>query len=146
MFAFRPVLTIAIALGSVAVPTFAQTIGKPADPVQEQRRIINVVVYGDDDCPVAKAPDEVVVCSRRPETEKFRLPPAVRSQTQRPEEGGGSRALAIDQIGRAGPDSCTAVGPAGASGCARSEFMRNKSVRRADRDEIESEATPDPIK
>jgi hypothetical protein len=61
--------------------------------------------------------DEVIVCARRPDSERFRVPenlrtsdaPRPRSNLQRDKE---ARAVAAT-----GPQSCSAVGPGGASGC-----------------------------
>lgn len=43
-------------------------------------RMRTVLVYGSDPCPKSTNPDEIVVCARRPEEERYRIPPAVREQ------------------------------------------------------------------
>ncbi|HYD36824.1 MAG TPA: hypothetical protein VEA60_04375 [Allosphingosinicella sp.] len=91
----------------------------PAGAQAAQERIRRLVVYGSDPCPRAATGEDVVICARRPETERYRIPPELRD---RPGDDPDStswavRAEALEYVGRSGIQSCSTVGPGGASGC-----------------------------
>lgn len=104
-----------------AWPAGAQSMRKeaPADSSQPRQRL--VTVFGTDPCPKATSPDEIVVCSRRPDEERYRIPPAVRSASGPPQspQSKNRKLLLGDSAGGAGGGigSCSAVGPGGATGC-----------------------------
>ncbi|MFL6735006.1 MAG: hypothetical protein ACJ8EY_09965 [Sphingomicrobium sp.] len=76
-----------------------------------------VIVYGDDPCPRA-ADDEVVVCTRRPAEERYRIPEAYRpSGTRQQTQSWAAKSRALTTIGATGTESCSAVGPGGHTGC-----------------------------
>jgi hypothetical protein len=86
----------------------------------QQERVRRLVVYGRDSCPRAKSPDEIVVCARRPETERYRIPKELRdsaSENDPDSTSWASRAEALEYVGRTGIQSCSTVGPGGVSGC-----------------------------
>ena len=101
-------------LGSIPVPADAQQRTAAARPAEKIRQ---VVVYGRDPCPRGRA-DEIVICARRPNSERHRIPRAVRDRT--PARGGTSwaaRARSLEYVGRTGIQSCSTVGPGGHTGC-----------------------------
>ena len=104
----------ALSWGGMSVSAQAQS--QPADPPP---RVFALVVYGEEPCPKAAAEDEIVVCARKPEAERYRIPKDVRRV---PEVLGGqswaSRVESMEEIGRVGrPNSCSAVGSNGQTGC-----------------------------
>jgi hypothetical protein len=91
-----------------------------ATPVQAEapQRIFNLIVYGDDACPKADA-DEIVVCARKPESERYRIPKKLR---EKPEvmggPGWGSQVATMENVQRQTlPGSCSAIGSYGYTGC-----------------------------
>ena len=83
-----------------------------------------VIVYGTDPCP-RSTDDDVVVCARRPEAERFRIPEVLRETgTLQQRQSWTKQAEALSTVGAVGTGSCTAVGPGGASGCAQQEINR----------------------
>ncbi|QMW23445.1 hypothetical protein [Sandaracinobacteroides saxicola] len=106
----RATLLIAAALS--ATPLLAQ-----AGTYRERL----VTVYGTDACPKASNPDEIVVCTRRPEEERFRIPRPVRetdtSIDRRDNVGEQRAALASGKPSATGIGSCSSVGPGGMIGC-----------------------------
>lgn len=109
----RPILLALTGLAAVAAaaPSSAQTY-----------RERFVTVFGSDPCPKAANPDEIVVCARRPEEERFRLPRQVReqeaAQIDRRDDVAEQRAqLASGRDSATGIGSCSAVGPGGMIGC-----------------------------
>ena len=108
----------------------------PADPVQAQQRgrTSEIIVYGTDPCP-RSTDDDVVVCARRPEAERFRIPEVLRETGTRQENQSWTKqAEALARAGATGIGSCSAVGPGGASGCTQQEIDRAFRERREDDD------------
>jgi hypothetical protein len=96
----------------------------PAAPAAAQRpRITRVVIYGNDPCPVSE--NEIIVCARRPEKERFRIPEELRTgdPADPRNRSWADRAESLEYVGRAGPQSCSTVGPGGFTGC-WAEMMR----------------------
>ena len=110
----KAALTLAAA-SAAAVALFPA----PAAAQAGQERIRRVIVYGNEPCPRATAADEVVICGRRPDTERYRIPQELRDQpSDDPENTSWAvRAEALEYVGRTGIQSCSTVGPGGASGC-----------------------------
>ena len=86
-----------------------------AQPEPPPERIINLLVYGDDPCPQSKG-DEIVVCARRPEAERYRIPKKLREKPA--PSGGGSQVATMEQVQRSTlPGSCSVNGSNGFTGC-----------------------------
>ena len=107
-----PYLTFAAASVSIAL---AATIAP--NPAQAQSRVSEIIVYGTDPCP-RSTDDEVVVCARKPESERFRIPEKLRQGgSLQSRQAWANRAMAFETYGRTGINSCSPVGPAGFTGC-----------------------------
>jgi hypothetical protein len=118
----RSVLTAAALAAATAALTYAPAAAQ--NQARTGERISRVIVYGNDPCP--RGPDgEIVVCGRRGESERYRIPPELRGDATRdPEsESWASRAQSLEYVGRAGIQSCSTVGPGGFTGC-WAELMR----------------------
>ena len=87
--------------------------------------ITRTIVYGNDPCP--RGGEEIVVCARKPESERYRIPKALRDQpnTSMSRQSWANRAVDLEYSGASGIGSCSPVGSGGASGC------YNKLVRQA---------------
>ncbi|MCJ8156836.1 hypothetical protein [Sphingomonas sp. LaA6.9] len=84
---------------------------------QERERINQIVVYGDDPCPASSA-DEIVVCARKGENERFRIPENLRGNPNDPaRDSWANHAERLEYVGRTGIGSCSTAGSGGASGC-----------------------------
>lgn len=107
--------TIAVALGlGVCAPIYAQSA--PAGP--DDARVRQVIVYGDDPCPVGEG-DEILVCARQEEKDRYRIPKELRGEEigSTKNEAWTSRVRSIEYVGVGGTQSCSPVGSAGFSGC-----------------------------
>ena len=94
----------------------------PALPAQAQSRNSEIIVYGTDPCPRA-TDSTVVVCRRLPETQRFRIPPNLRpSGAPQTRNSWVNRSKAFANQSGVGPMACSAIGPAGRSGCALQEI------------------------
>jgi hypothetical protein len=86
----------------------------------QQEKVRRLVVYGRDPCPRAESGDDIVICARRPETERYRIPRELRDSAAEDDPESTSwaaRAEALEYVGRTGIQSCSTVGPGGVSGC-----------------------------
>jgi hypothetical protein len=104
-----PVAVAAIVLGFAAAPALAQTATND--------RVNEIIVYGTDPCP-RSTDDEVVVCKRVGEEERYRIPERLREGgTLQERTAWAKKVRSIERVGRTGPQSCSPVGPAGYTGC-----------------------------
>ncbi|WP_404711300.1 hypothetical protein [Sphingomonas sp. MMS24-J13] len=104
-------------------PTVASAADKPPP-----ERISTLVVYGDEPCP-RSAPDEIVVCARQPESERYRIPKALRKKEYNAARDGSwaGTAKVLEYVSRQGlPDSCSPTGSYGQSGCFRRFLELNR--------------------
>lgn len=82
-----------------------------------------VLVFGNDACPVASNPDEIIVCARRPEEERYRIPKAIRDESRaeaiaREDNVAANRAALVSgKTAATGTGSCSTVGGGGIIGC-----------------------------
>jgi len=79
-------------------------------------RVNTVIVYGDDECPQSTS-DEIVVCARMEESERFRIPEALRQSSDPENEPWASKVRAYETVGQFGALSCSPVGSGGELGC-----------------------------
>ncbi|HZG09148.1 MAG TPA: hypothetical protein VEZ70_09235 [Allosphingosinicella sp.] len=99
-------------------------------------RTTSIVVYGDDPCPKASE-EEIVVCARRPENDRYRIPKDLRNTGDPPSEvSWGARTELLEDAARTNlPGSCSVVGSYGQSGCQRQfvdQWYRDRRARRVD--------------
>jgi hypothetical protein len=117
----KRLLPIAFALAA-GVAAGAQTPATSPEPSPDGRRVSQLIVYGADACPPSTA-EEIVVCARRPEDDRYRIPEPLREAGQRRERSWAENARALEYVGRTGIQSCSTVGPGGFTGC-WAEMMR----------------------
>jgi hypothetical protein len=103
---------------------------------QSGERVSRIVVYGRDPCPRGTG-DEIIVCARRPESERYRIPERLRPRSNNPDnQSWAARAESLEYLGRTGTQSCSTVGPGGFTGCW-------EQMVRAWREERRQSATPE---
>jgi hypothetical protein len=129
-------LATAFALGAAVISFLllapARARAESAAPPAVQ---INLLIYGDDPCPAPADAEEIVVCARQPESERFRIPPRLRARPDRPSEvSWASRAAGLEEESRQmRPNSCSVVGSGGQSGCNQAMIRQWYDERRAAR-------------
>lgn len=126
-----PRLTIAsfaIFLAASAMPmhAFAQDAQGPADPGE---KVNQVIVYGNDPCPQATSANEITVCARKDEGERYRIPAPLRGSDEPQNRAWTDRVLAYETVGKTGTLSCTPVGPGGFTGCTQ-KLIQNAYAER----------------
>ena len=125
--AYSPIRLAALLSLTTFLPNLAQAEDVPA-------RQSTLVVFGNDPCPRGSN-DEVVVCARRPEEERYRIPRRLRER-QPTETSWASRVEAMDEENRImRPNSCSVVGSNGFTGCTSQMIRQWYAERRARRAE-----------
>ncbi|HEU0099322.1 MAG TPA: hypothetical protein VFQ67_11165 [Allosphingosinicella sp.] len=133
MKAALPIAALASVAAVALVPAPALAQGA------QQEKVRRLVVYGRDPCPRAQSGEEIVVCARRPETERYRIPRELRDSATQDDPDSASwaaRAESLEYVGRTGIQSCSTVGPGGVSGC------WNEMVRAWRRDRRQGDGEP----
>lgn len=110
----RKAFLLAAALGA-ATPALAQEADAPK-PTSE--KISTLVVYGDDPCP-RSSEDEIIVCAREPESERYRIPKRLRkARPDAAQRSWSDRVQVLETVSKQGlPNSCSPVGAGGQTGC-----------------------------
>jgi hypothetical protein len=120
-----PLFALILAGSAAALPAAAQE-------TVEGEKINQVIVYGEDKCEQS-SPDEIVVCSRLPETERYRVPQMFRggSPLDPRNQAWANKIVALERVGRFGTDSCSPTGLGGFTGCTRTLVEGAKAERQA---------------
>ncbi|PHR14292.1 MAG: hypothetical protein COA41_17105 [Sphingopyxis sp.] len=120
-------------LFAIPSPASAET-NDPA--ASEPERWSVLITYGDDECPESTG-GEIVVCAHRPEEERYRIPKAVREK-EKEEETHYPMAWTTqfqnheDQARLERPNSCSAVGTNGFTGCQAADLRKWFAERNID--------------
>jgi hypothetical protein len=131
-------LLLAAAVGLAAVHTAAAAQdtarGAAAEAVAEGR-VNQLIVYGDDPCPPSTE-EEITVCFREDEGNRFRIPQNLRDDpNDNANQAWGARATELQYVGRSGIGSCSPTGPGGMIGC-YNDLVRRARAERAGRDSV----------
>lgn len=103
----------------------------PAMPAQAQRSERVLVIFGNDPCPTNASGDEIIVCARRPESERYRIPQELRPRSQNPQnQSWAVRSQAAMDTGRTGTGSCSATGAGGWTGCWAEQMRQYKQEKK----------------
>ncbi len=120
-------LLVLSAAAAFSTPAFAQPGKDGPNPVGavgplDTEKVKLVYVYGDDPCPAAsKDPDEIVICAKLPDNERYRIPKELRDDKPIPAQNQSwvNRTAVADDVSRraAGlPDTCSPTGSGGQTG------------------------------
>ncbi len=128
MTMFRPLFLTAIAATLLSGGAAAQS----QDQSSTGEKVTQAIVYGQDACPTATG-DEIIVCARLPEGERFRVPQMFRGGdlASPKNEAWANKVTSLERIGRFGTDSCSPVGLGGFTGCTQSLLASAAAERRA---------------
>jgi len=128
-------------LPSLTLTTAALTLTMLSAPEPAlAQRVNEIIVYGTDPCP-RSTDDEVVVCARKPESERFRIPEKLRQGgSLQSRQAWANRAIAFETYSKTGINSCSPVGPAGFTGC--SQQLVNQAFKER-REEVTGTTPPE---
>jgi len=125
--------------------TMAALVAMPlvwAMPAAAQQTSGVLLIYGKDKCPTNNDGEEIVVCQRLDESERFRIPKDLRDAAVRPQqESWAVRQQEALSTGGTGTGSCSAVGANGASGC----FVKQATAARAETRQRKKDETDLPL-
>ena len=110
-----------------------------APALAQETRVNEIIVYGTDPCP-RSTDDEIVVCARKPESERYRIPERLRQGgSLQSRQAWAARAKQFETVGRTGVNSCSPVGPGGWTGCTEQLIKQAFTDRE---EQIQSESAP----
>ena len=104
---------IAIASLALAVPAIGQA---QESTVADDDSYNMVIVYGDDECPESTE-DVIVVCARKSEDERYRIPQNLRFSDSPENKSWAERVESFEMVGDFGTMSCSPTGAGGFTGC-----------------------------
>lgn len=137
-----PRLLIAATALLLSAPAFAQGAPAPAGDEAPRERTSTLIVFGNDPCPRSTS-EEIVVCARMPESERYRVPKRFRGKREDAPapDTWANRVSTLETVSRVGtPNSCSPVGSGGQTGC-YSQFLRQA---REERRQAQAEAAEIP--
>jgi hypothetical protein len=103
---------------------------------QPPEREVRIIVYGDEPCPVAEDPEEIVVCARQPDEERYRIPEPLRRGEELSERSWSNQVAELEDAQRdSRPNSCSVVGSFGQTGCTQQMLRQWHDERRNRRPE-----------
>lgn len=120
-----------LSLVALAVTVAALAGGQPA---AAQSGIARLTVYGNDPCPRSQG-DEIVVCARQPESERYRVPKVLRDAKKAGVQSWGERAESLEYVGAGGTASCSPAGAGGWTGCQSKLLSQARAERRQRKEE-----------
>lgn len=105
----------------------------PASPALAQKTDRVLIIFGNDKCPTNASGDEIIVCARRPEAERYRIPKELRARSQSPDsQSWAVRSQSALSTGRTGAGSCSASGAGGWTGCWADQMRAAKAEGKAE--------------
>ncbi|MFN3450666.1 MAG: hypothetical protein ACK4ZE_00790 [Sphingorhabdus sp.] len=114
-----------ISVACMALMLSAQAPAQDTPAAQPGDEKINqLIVYGDDKCPESTG-DEIVVCARMGEADRYRIPSSLRGDPNDPRNQAMSeRIKSYEYVGASGTMSCSPSGAGGFTGCGLREIDR----------------------
>lgn len=103
-------------IASIALVSTALLSVSPAAAQGVDEKVNQLIVYGDDVCPPSSG-NEITVCARKGESERYRIPEALRETFSPENDAWTNRVLAYETVGSNGTLSCSPVGAGGFTGC-----------------------------
>ena len=123
----------------VAAIALAGVIAPAAPALAQNSKVSEIIVYGTDPCP-RSTDDEIVVCARKPETERYRIPERLRQGgSLQSRQSWAARARTFETVGATGTNSCSPVGPGGFTGCVNQVIKQAFDERG---EQVSSDSTP----
>jgi hypothetical protein len=82
----------------------------------DEPKVNQLIIYGDDKCPPSTE-NEITVCARLDEGERYRIPEDLREVSGPENTAWTNKVKSFEAVGNFGPLSCTPVGAGGEFGC-----------------------------
>ena len=118
--------SIALMLSAQA-PAQDRPAARPGD-----EKINQLIIYGNDKCPESVG-DEIVVCARMGEAERYRIPTNLRGDPNDPRNQAMSeRIKSYEYVAASGTMSCSPSGAGGFTGCGLAEINKSYAEKAQD--------------
>lgn len=115
--------SILILSGAVGVMAMAAPVSAQDGKIRE------IEVFGNDPCP-RSTDDAVVICARKSEADRYRIPEKLRTGgTRQSRQAWAARAKSFETVGATGVNSCSPVGPGGFTGCTMQLIRQQRAER-----------------
>jgi hypothetical protein len=109
-------------IAPLAVMAAATLISAPAAAQDAPGDKVNtVIIYGADACPKSTG-NEITVCARLDESERYRIPENLRDSDSPANQSWAAKVRSFETVGDFGPLSCTPFGAGGELGCTAKEI------------------------
>jgi hypothetical protein len=129
---------LSLAVAALAAAASQIPLPLPVAAQAPDEKVNMVIVYGQDECPQPKG-NEITVCARKSESERYRIPEDLRGSESPQNDAWNNKVLSYEMVGKTGTLSCSPVGPGGFTGCAQQMINKayaekgdNPSVRFSD--------------
>ena len=131
---------LSLTIGAAAI-SFGAIVLPSGSALAQDTRVNEIIVYGTDPCP-RSTDDEIVVCARKPEGERYRIPERLRQGgSLQSRQAWAARAKQFEVVGRTGINSCSPVGPGGFTGCTE-QLIKQAFTEREE--QVQSDTAPKP--
>jgi len=122
-----------ISLASIALMLSAQAPAQDALTAKPGDEKINqLIIYGNDKCPESVG-DEIVVCARMGEADRYRIPTNLRGDPNDPRNQAMSeRIKSYEYVAASGTMSCSPSGAGGFTGCGLAEINKSYAEKAQD--------------
>ena len=110
-------------LAAAALASVFWLSATPAAAQSADDKVNMIIVYGDDKCPAPKG-DEITVCARKEERERYRIPEPLRGAQSPQNDAWNNKVLAYETVGKTGTHSSSPVGAGGSLGCTQQLINR----------------------
>ena len=117
-----------VLVGAIVAVLLTMPVSAAPAAKSGETRISTLLVFGNDPCP-RSTEDEVVVCARQPESERYRIPKQLRGRKYNAARDGSwaGTARMLEYVNSRGlPGSCSFNGTAGQTGCFRKFLEENQ--------------------
>lgn len=104
--------------------------GSTAVAQEGDYRVNQLIIYGEDECP-ASTGDEITVCARKDEGERYRIPEELRLSEDPANRAWTDRVQAYETVGETGIMSCSPIGEGGAFNCTKALLDKAYGERRS---------------
>lgn len=130
---------IAMKLSATAAAMLFATLSASPALAQDEAgdKVETAIVYGEDPCPESTE-STIVICERREEEERYRIPSPLRNDpNSTANQSWSQRVQSFEYVGDFGTESCSPAGAGGFTGCTQ-QLLRKARAERSTRSEVQA--------
>lgn len=119
------------AIAAAFVSLFMLTAPAAAQSDPDDAKINQLIIYGNDPCPESTA-DQITVCARKEESERYRIPEILRHSDNPANDAWNNKVLAYEAVLDNGTLSCSPSGAGGWTGCSQKMIEQAYAEKKTD--------------